>query len=155
MERFRSARNVFGKGNAVKIPPIRRSRRRQRGFTLVELLVVLVILSLITAAVGTAAMSFLGGAKVKSANIQIKNLSNVLDSYSLTVGRYPTESEGLEILTGPPIGLKSDQVVDPWQNPIVYRFPGNHGEYDLYSLGADGQEGGDGDNADITSWESK
>ncbi len=133
----------------------RRTWRRQRGFTLVELLVVLVILSLIAVAVGSQAIGFLGGAKEKAAKLQIENLSRALDLHSLEVGNYPNEQEGLQVLLDPPNSMKSEQLVDPWQNPIVYRFPGNHGPFDLYSLGADGQEGGDGDNADITNWESK
>lgn len=136
-------------------------RRKQRGFTLVELLVVLVILGLIAAFATPQVIKFLGGAKTDSAKIQIERLSGVLDLYRLEVGHYPGDGEGLIALVEAPSDApnwdgpylkKADALTDPWGRPYIYRFPGENGAYDLYSLGADGQEGGDGENRDVTSW---
>ncbi len=126
-------------------------RRGQRGFTLVELLVVLVILGLIAAFAAPRVIKYVGGAKTDAARIQIERLGGVLDLYRLEVGHYPSEDEGLEVLVGGPL-KKADALVDPWGQPYLYRFPGEHGEYDLYSLGADGEEGGEGEDQDLTSW---
>ncbi len=135
--------------------------RGQRGFTLVELLVVMVILGLMALFVAPQAIKFLGGAKTDSAGIQITQLSTVLDLYRLEVGRYPNEGEGLQALIERPIEAanwngpyvkKAESLVDPWGRPYIYRYPGKSGEYDLYSLGADGQEGGSGEDQDVTSW---
>ncbi len=141
--------------------PRHERRRRQAGFTLIELLVVLVILGLIAAFAAPQVIKYLGGAKTDSAKIQIERLSGVLDLYRLEVGRYPGEDEGLNALLEQPVDApnwngpylkKADALTDPWGRPYIYRFPGEHGEYDLYTLGADGQEGGDGENQDLTSW---
>ena len=135
--------------------------RGQRGFTLVELLVVLVILGLIATFAAPQVLKFLGSAKSDAANIQVERLSGVLDLYRLEVGRYPTSSEGLEALMEEPPDApdwngpylkKVDALTDPWRRPYVYLSPGEHGEYDLYSLGKDGAGGGDGENEDVTSW---
>ena len=139
----------------------KQARRRQAGFTLVELLVVLVILGLIVAFAAPQVIKYVGGAKSDSAKIQVERLSSVLDLYRLEVGRYPSQDEGLESLVERPAGAetwngpylkKADALTDPWGRPYVYRQPGEHGEFDLYSLGADGQEGGEGENRDLTSW---
>ena len=136
-------------------------RRRQAGFTLVELLVVLIILGLIAAFAAPQVIKFVGGAKTDSAKIQIERLSGVLDLYRLQVGRYPSEDEGLNALMEQPADApdwegpylkKADALIDPWRRPYIYRFPGEHGDYDLYSLGADGADGGEGENRDLTSW---
>ncbi len=136
-------------------------RRRQAGFTLVELLVVLIILGLIAAFAAPRVIKFVGGAKTDSAKIQIDRLSGVLDLYRLQVGRYPSEDEGLNALMEQPADApdwegpylkKADALMDPWRRPYIYRFPGEHGDYDLYSLGADGEDGGEGENQDLTSW---
>lgn len=138
-----------------------KSANDQKGFTLVELLVVLVILGLIVGFAAPQVMKYLGGAKTDTATVQIERLSAILDLYRLDVGRYPDESDGLNALLEAPAGAeswngpyikKADAIIDPWGTPYVYRFPGQQGEFDLYSLGADGQEGGEGEDQDVTSW---
>ncbi len=136
-------------------------RRRSRGFTLVELLVVLAIIAIIGAFAVPQAIKFLGGAQHDSAAIQVERLSGILDLYRLDVGKYPDDGEGLQALVSRPTGAerwngpyvkKAEQLIDPWGNPYVYRYPGENGEFDLYSLGKDGSEGGEGEAADITNW---
>lgn len=132
------------------------------GFTLIELLVVLVILGLLAGLVGPQVMKYLGGAKSDSARLQVEQLGAALDMYRIEVGRYPTTDEGLEALVEQPAGverwngpyLKKKQVPkDPWGYDYAYSSPGQHGGYDLYSLGADHAEGGEGENKDVLSWE--
>lgn len=139
----------------------RKSRRRQRGFTLVELLVVLVILGLILAIATPQVIKYVGGAKSDTAQIQVDRLSGVLDLYRLEVGSYPSEEDGLDALMNQPADAeswngpylkKADSLIDPWKRPYLYRYPGEHGEFDLYSLGRDGQEGGEGEDRDVTNW---
>lgn len=136
--------------------------QRQRGFTLIELLVVLVILGLLMSVVGPRVMKYVGGAKTDTARMQIEELAGALDMYHLEVGRYPTQDAGLQALIEQPAGekrwkgpylRKSKVPSDPWGNDYIYRFPGQHGAFDLYSLGADGQIGGEGEDAEIGSWE--
>ena len=137
-------------------------KRRVQGFTLIELLVVLVILGLLASLVGPRVMKYLGGAKSDSARLQIEDFSATLDMYRLEVGRYPTTDEGLTALVEAPHGangwngpyIKKKQVPkDPWGNEYQYKSPGEHGDYDLYSLGADNADGGTGENRDVISWE--
>ncbi len=136
-------------------------RRRCRGFTLLELLVVLAILAIIATFAAPRVLQFLGGAKTDAAGIQIQNLSSILDLYRLEVGSYPPQDAGLAALIERPAGAddwngpylkKADALTDPWGQPYLYRFPGRHGDYDLYSLGADNAEGGEGEDQDLTSW---
>ena len=135
---------------------------RSAGFTLIELMIVLFILGLLAALVAPRLMGRVGKAKQKTAQAQIQMLATALDLFHLDVGRYPTEEEGLRSLYAKPESLPAwsgpylDKAVpkDPWARDYVYKYPGEHGPYDLYSLGADGQPGGEGENADITNWES-
>jgi len=138
-----------------------RRRRRSRGYTLVELLIVITILAGISVIAVPTYLNYLEKSRIKTAAIQIDRLGAILDTYLLDVGRYPTQAEGLEALVSAPSGVdrwagpyltKKESLIDPWGTPFQYRSPGEHGKYDLYSLGPDGAEGGDGENADITSW---
>ena len=135
---------------------------RRRGFSLIELLVVLVILGLLAGLVGPRVMKYLGGAKTDSAKLQIEDIGAALDLYRLEVGSYPTTDQGLEALVVEPEGVagwngpylkKSFIPKDPWGGDYVYQFPGEHGEYDIVAYGADGQPGGEGESADVVSWE--
>src|SRR5262245_38339783 len=140
----------------------RRSRRvAERGFTLVEMLVVISIIGLIMALVGPRVLNYLTESKIKAAKIQIESLTSALDLYALDTGQYPSISDGLTALMQRPGGvsswngpyLKGNAVPkDPWGRSYVYRSPGQHGAYDILSYGTDGQEGGTGAAADITSW---
>lgn len=134
----------------------------QFGFTLLELLVVLVILGLLASLVGPQVLRQLSGSKTKTAALQIKELGTALDLYRLEVGRYPTSSEGLSALISAPANArgwngpyltKKTVPQDPWGNDYQYRAPGQQGEFDLFSLGADNQEGGTGEDQDVVSWE--
>jgi general secretion pathway protein G len=133
----------------------------RRGFTLVELLVVMVIVGLLLALVGPKVFSKLGKGKQTAAKAQIELLGQTLDHFRLDVGRYPTTQEGLgALVTNPGISNwdgpylnKKDVPIDPWGKPYVYQCPGTHGEYDLYSYGLDGTPGGEGENKDVLSWE--
>jgi general secretion pathway protein G len=138
------------------------SVKRKRGFSLIELLVVLVILGMLAAVVGPQVMRQIDPAKQKTARVQIEELGAALDLYKLEGGHYPTTDEGLEALVEAPAGapnwhgpyLKKSRVPqDPWGFEYVYRSPGQHGPYDLISWGADNTEGGEGENQDIVSWE--
>jgi general secretion pathway protein G len=130
---------------------------RSAGFTLVELLVVLVILTLLASLVGPRLLDQLGGAKVKTTRVQIAEIEQALDLYKLDIGRYPAEAEGLRALVERPGTvngwngpyLKKGLPSDAWNNPYQYKLVGRHGSPDIYSLGADGKPGGDGDAADI------
>lgn len=134
---------------------------RRRGFTLLELLVVMVIIGLLASYVGPKFFSQIGKSEIKAARAQIDALEKALDQYRLDVGRYPTTDQGLNALIERPSGeqrwsgpyLKKAVPLDPWGRPYVYRQPGEHGEYDLLSLGKDGQPGGTGEAADITNWQ--
>ena len=137
--------------------------RRSRGFTLIELLVVLVILGLLAGLVGPQVMKYLGGANTKTAKLQIEDFSTALDAFRLDMGRYPNTAEGLNALIAAPGSAsrwngpylrKNIIPKDPWGHDYQYRAPGQHGgAFDLYSLGADNAEGGDGEHQDVVSWQ--
>jgi general secretion pathway protein G len=131
------------------------------GFTLIELLVVLVILGLLAGLVGPRVLKYLASAKTDTAALQIEEFAAGLDLFHLEVGRYPTSAEGLNALVNQPGTLsnwngpylrKSKIPTDPWNKDYRYESPGKYGEYDIYSLGSDNAEGGDGEAADIVSW---
>ena len=135
--------------------------RRELGFTLIELLVVLAILGLLIGLVAPQVMKYLGRARSDAARIEIQNIGGALDLYRLDMRRYPTQQEGLQALVEVPAGavgwngpyLQQKKVpLDPWNRPYVYRIPGEHGDYDLYTLGADNAPGGTGENQDVTNW---
>lgn len=138
----------------------RRYTPHPRGFTLMELLLVLVIIGLLAALVGPTLYQRIKPAKQAIARAQIDNFSTALDGCYLDIGRYPTTQEGLKILRIKPDGgdkwkgpyLKKEIPNDPWGTPYVYRSPGRSGGYEITSYGEDGREGGEGDNADINSW---
>jgi general secretion pathway protein G len=151
----------FAERQSYRMKRARARRRDQGGFTLVEMLVVITIIGLIMGLVGPRVLNYLSESKVKSARIQIQSFASALDLFYLDAGRYPSSAEGLAALVRPTGGvaawngpyLKGNSVPnDPWGKPYVYRSPGEHGAYDLVSFGADGQEGGTGTAADITSW---
>ena len=139
---------------------MQRKLRTNAGITLIELLVVMVIIALFATIVGSRVGRSVDKAKKVAAKSQISEFETQLDQFKLDVGRYPTTDEGLQALRVKPPNAtnwdgpyaKKDLPMDPWGRPYVYRFPGQHGDFDVLSYGADGQEGGDGDNADITSW---
>jgi general secretion pathway protein G len=140
--------------------PLRRSG--ELGYTLVEMLVVLAIIGLVVGLVGPRVLNYLSDSKVKTARIQIDGLSSALDLYYLDNGAYPASNDGLAALVTKPSGatnwngpyLKSISVPnDPWGKPYVYAAPGQHGPYDIMSLGPEGREGGTGAAAAITSWQ--
>jgi len=147
---------------AKRLSAKRSALQGQRGFTLVELLVVITIIALIMGIVGPRVLNYLTESKAKAAKIQIESFASALDLFFLDTGRYPNGSEGLTALTRRPGNinswngpyLKGGQVPpDPWGNGYVYRAPGQHGTYDILSYGADGTEGGTGAAQDITSWQ--
>jgi general secretion pathway protein G len=135
--------------------------RRQRGFTLMELLVVLAILGLLMSLVGPQVLNQLGGAKTKTAALQISDLEQALEMYKLDVGRFPNSDQGLDALVNRPSGvkgwngpyLKSSVPADPWDNDYHYKFPGDHADFDLFSYGQDGSAGGEGEDADVNNWD--
>ena len=140
----------------------------KKGFTLIEIMVVIVILALLAALVGPKLMGRTDDAKITDARVQIKNIETALKLYKLDNGNFPSTEQGLSALvTIPTVGvipksytnegyLESKKVPkDPWGNDYLYVSPGEHGDYDLFSYGADSAKGGEGKNADITSWDTK
>ena len=133
---------------------------RRSAFTLLELLVVMVIIGLLVAYVGPRYFSQIGKSEVKAAKAQINSFEKALDQYRLDTGHYPTTEQGLQSLAVKPANepkwqgpyLTKAVPADPWGNPYQYRQPGEHGEFDLWSFGKDGQQGGSGEAADVTNW---
>ena len=142
---------------------VRSTRNRSsKGFTLIELLVVLVILGLLASIVGPQIMKNVGTSKTKTARLQIEEFSVALDLYQLEVGRYPNSEEGLTALIEEPSSAAGwngpylrKKVIrkDPWGFEYGYRSPGESGQFDLYSFGADNAEGGEDENQDVLGWE--
>jgi general secretion pathway protein G len=133
-----------------------------RGMTLIEILVVLTLIGIVMGIVGGNYLGQGEKAKAKAAKIEIEQIGQTLDLFKLEIGRYPTTQEGLQALISAPTGVpnwngpywkKNTLPKDPWTNEYKYASPGQHGAYDLWSYGADGKEGGEGTNKDITSWE--
>lgn len=132
----------------------------EAGFTLLELLVVMAIIGLLAAYVGPRYFSQIGKSEIKVARAQMVAFEQALDQYRLDIGRYPTTTQGLSALERKPDNenrwngpyLKKKLPLDPWGNPYIYRFPGEHGDYDILSYGNDGRLGGNGEAADIGNW---
>lgn len=137
--------------------------RRPLGFTMMEVLIVLVIIGFLAATVAPMLYQRIRPAKKTIAKVQINLFLTALDSYFIDTGTFPTHKQGLKALRSRPNGvkdwkgpyLKKEIPLDPWNNLYVYRSPGRNGEYEIYSLGADGREGGGENGADIVSWSSK
>lgn len=133
---------------------------RSLAFTLLELLVVVAIIGLLAGYVGPKYFGQLGKAETKAARAQIDGIEKALDQYRLDVGRYPSTEQGLNALMVQPGGtskwlgpyLKKGIPPDPWGRPYLYKSPGGHGDFDLYSYGRDGSQGGTGEDSDITNW---
>jgi general secretion pathway protein G len=135
--------------------------KKQNGFTLLELLVVMVIIGLLASYVGPKYFAQIGKSEVKTARAQIDSLGKALDQYRIDTGHYPTTENGLAALVTQPANetkwqgpyLQKKVPDDPWGNPYQYKMPGEHGDYDLISLGNDGAAGGTGEAADIANWQ--
>ena len=135
--------------------------RSPSGFTLLELLVVLVILGLLAGVIGPQVMKHVGTSKSKTATVQIEELGAAVEMYRLEVGSYPTTAQGLAVLVQRPAGVEQwngpylrKPVVpkDPWGRDYRYRHPGEHGTFDIYTLGADNADGGESESADVVNW---
>ena len=139
---------------------MKKYRKRNDGFTLIELLIVMVILGLLAALVGPRMFGKVGGSRQKAAKAQITLFETALDTYKLDTSKYPTTSQGLQALRTQPSGverwdgpyLPKDVPLDPWGHAYEYRSPGEHGDFDIISYGADGSPGGEDEDMDIVSW---
>ena len=142
--------------------PMQRESGADEGFTLIELLIVIAILGLLAALGATQLSGYLGRARSDTAQLQIDQLTTALDLFRIDVGRLPTTDEGLNLLEAPagaskwrgPYLKKRDAIVDPWGKPFSYRRPGERGEYDIVSFGADGRKGGTGEDLDVSNSQS-
>jgi general secretion pathway protein G len=142
--------------------------KNRTGFTLIEIMVVIVILAMLAALVGPKLMGRTDDAKIQTTRTQIGNLETALKLYKLDNGTYPSTEQGLNaLISKPTVGIipksykdggyleKTQVPKDGWGNDYLYISPGEHGDYDLFSYGADGAKGGDGKNSDISNWETK
>jgi general secretion pathway protein G len=138
----------------------KKDRKKEHGFTLIEMLIVMVILGLLAALVGPRMFGKVGKSKQKAAKAQISLFETALDTYRLDVSKYPTTEMGLQALRDKPEDveqwdgpyLPKEIPLDPWGNAYEYRSPGDHGEFDILSFGADGSPGGEQEDSDIVSW---
>jgi len=140
-----------------------RHLRNDAGMTLLEILVVMVILGMLATLGSVQLMSYLGRAKTQTAKLQVEELATAIELFRIDVGRLPTSAEGLKVLIEAPSGegaagwtgpylRKASTLSDPWNRAWEYRAPGEHGEFDLVSYGADGAPGGEGQNVDVVNW---
>ncbi len=136
-------------------------RHGERGFTLLELLVVLAIMGLLAAIVGPQVIKYLGSSRSQTAKVQVKNVAAALELYRLDVGGYPNPEQGLNALVAAPPGApawngpylpQAANLLDPWGRPYQFKSPGKHGEIDVFSLGSDNAEGGTGEAKDVGNW---
>lgn len=137
-----------------------RFKKKEKGFTLIEMLIVMVILGLLAALVGPRMFGKVGKSRQNAAKVQIALFETALDTYRLDTSKYPTTDQGLQALRAKPSGverwdgpyLPKNVPLDPWGHAYEYRSPGEHGDYDIISLGADGSAGGEGENEDVVNW---
>lgn len=144
----------------ILVPSRNKRTSRLSGFTLLELLVVLVIIGLLAAYVGPKYFQQIGKSETKVAKAQLDSLQKALDQYRIDTGHFPNSQQGLAALNAAPSGepqwqgpyLSKQVPKDPWGREYLYRSPGEHGEYDLWTFGKDGREGGSGDDQDVANW---
>lgn len=147
-------------------PQTRKLRRSEAGFSLIEIMVAVLIMAIMATVVTRQVMENLNSANIRKARIDVETLSQTLQHYRLDTGQYPSADEGLEALIERPLSLPDNTRYppggylgkpvlpkDPWGNDYVYIYPGEHGVFDIYSMGADGRPGGEDNDADIVSWE--
>jgi general secretion pathway protein G len=153
---------LFFNGGIPQMVRRNRAISRSAGFTLIELLVVMIIIGLLAALVGPRMFGKVDRARQQAAKAQIELFATALDTYRLDVGYYPSTEQGLPALRDAPPNetrwdgpyLPKEIPLDPWNRPYIYKSPGDHGEYDILSLGQDGQLGGEKNDKDIVSWKA-